>query len=219
MVANLGSDRLFLVVNASRKDDDFTHLSADLPAGVRLAVMEDRALLALQGPRRGGAGAAGAGCGEAAVPGRRRDRYRRHSLPGLPLRLYRRGRVRDFASGGPRRGIRRPLAGAAGSGAGRPWRARFAAAGSRAVPVRQRHRRTHLAGRGRPDLGDRQTPPRGMGFSGRDGHPRPVGGRHVTRLRVGIRPEAARRHARSPTSSRTTAPRRVSSPLAGSRRR
>ncbi|HEY3848218.1 MAG TPA: glycine cleavage system aminomethyltransferase GcvT [Acetobacteraceae bacterium] len=50
MVANLGNDRFFLVVNASRKDDDFTHLSANLSAGVRLAVMEDRALLALQGP-------------------------------------------------------------------------------------------------------------------------------------------------------------------------
>jgi aminomethyltransferase len=50
MVANLGNDRLFLVVNASRKDDDFTHLSGNLSAGVQLAVLEDRALLALQGP-------------------------------------------------------------------------------------------------------------------------------------------------------------------------
>jgi aminomethyltransferase len=50
MVANLGSDRLFLVVNASRKDDDFAHLSANLSAGVALSVLEDRALLALQGP-------------------------------------------------------------------------------------------------------------------------------------------------------------------------
>jgi aminomethyltransferase len=50
MVANLGNDRLFLVVNASRKDDDFTHLSANLSSGVQLAVLEDRALLALQGP-------------------------------------------------------------------------------------------------------------------------------------------------------------------------
>jgi aminomethyltransferase len=50
MVSNLGGDRLFLVVNASRKDDDFSHLSANLSAGARLAVMEDHALLALQGP-------------------------------------------------------------------------------------------------------------------------------------------------------------------------
>lgn len=50
MVANVGGDRLFLVVNASRKQDDFTHLAASLPAGVTLNVLEDRALLALQGP-------------------------------------------------------------------------------------------------------------------------------------------------------------------------
>ena len=50
MVANLGGDKLFLVVNASRKDDDFTHIAANLPTGVRLQPHEDRALLALQGP-------------------------------------------------------------------------------------------------------------------------------------------------------------------------
>jgi aminomethyltransferase len=50
MVANLGDGRLFLVVNASRKDDDFTHLAANLPAGVQLDPHDDRALLALQGP-------------------------------------------------------------------------------------------------------------------------------------------------------------------------
>ncbi len=51
MVANLGPDTLFLVVNASRKDDDFIHIAANLPTGVRLDVIEDRALLALQGPQ------------------------------------------------------------------------------------------------------------------------------------------------------------------------
>ena len=35
MVANLGNDRLFLVVNASRKDVDFAHLAANLAAGVQ----------------------------------------------------------------------------------------------------------------------------------------------------------------------------------------
>jgi aminomethyltransferase len=50
MVANIGEERLFLVVNASRKDDDFTHIAANLPFGVRLHRHEDRALLALQGP-------------------------------------------------------------------------------------------------------------------------------------------------------------------------
>jgi aminomethyltransferase len=50
MVANLGDERLFLVVNASRRDDDFAHIAANMPAGVRLHPHEDRALLALQGP-------------------------------------------------------------------------------------------------------------------------------------------------------------------------
>jgi len=50
MVANLGDDRLFLVVNAGRKDVDIAHLRAHLPDGIGLAVDDDRALLALQGP-------------------------------------------------------------------------------------------------------------------------------------------------------------------------
>jgi aminomethyltransferase len=50
MVANAGAERLFLVVNASRKDVDFPHIQAYLPAGVGLERHDDRALLALQGP-------------------------------------------------------------------------------------------------------------------------------------------------------------------------
>ena len=50
MVARLAEDCLFLVVNASRKDTDFTHLASNLPESVELAPLEDRALLALQGP-------------------------------------------------------------------------------------------------------------------------------------------------------------------------
>jgi aminomethyltransferase len=50
MVANIGADRLFLVVNASRKSIDFTHIAASLPLGAQLRPHEDRALLALQGP-------------------------------------------------------------------------------------------------------------------------------------------------------------------------
>jgi aminomethyltransferase len=42
-------DRLFLVVNAACKAADFAHLRAKLPE-LRLDVLEDRALLALQGP-------------------------------------------------------------------------------------------------------------------------------------------------------------------------
>ena len=50
MVANLGGEKLFLVVNASRKEIDFTHIAANLPSSVQLLPHDDRALLALQGP-------------------------------------------------------------------------------------------------------------------------------------------------------------------------
>jgi aminomethyltransferase len=49
MVVNLG-DRLFLVVNASRKAEDLALIGAALPPGVALRPLPDRALLALQGP-------------------------------------------------------------------------------------------------------------------------------------------------------------------------
>jgi len=50
MVARLEENRLFLVVNASRKDVDYTHLAANLPDSLTVTPLEDRALLALQGP-------------------------------------------------------------------------------------------------------------------------------------------------------------------------
>lgn len=49
MVANMG-DRLFLVVNASRKHVDLPRIAAALPTGVTLRPLADRALVALQGP-------------------------------------------------------------------------------------------------------------------------------------------------------------------------
>ena len=61
MVANLGGGRLFLVVNASRKDVDFAHIGGNLPADVRLTVMLDRVLLALQGPAAAGVVGAASG--------------------------------------------------------------------------------------------------------------------------------------------------------------
>ncbi|MEP9349811.1 glycine cleavage system aminomethyltransferase GcvT [Xanthobacter sp. KR7-225] len=49
--AGHGNDgRLLLVVNAARKEVDFAHIAARLPASVRLDVVDDRALIALQGP-------------------------------------------------------------------------------------------------------------------------------------------------------------------------
>ncbi len=54
MVARLDENRLFLVVNASRKEVDFAHLTTNLPQSVTLTELEDRALLALQGPEAAG---------------------------------------------------------------------------------------------------------------------------------------------------------------------
>lgn len=42
---------LYVVVNAACKDQDYAHLQANLPEDVTLKVLEDRALLALQGPK------------------------------------------------------------------------------------------------------------------------------------------------------------------------
>lgn len=49
MVANRG-DHLFLVVNAACKDADIAHMRAHLSDACDIEVIEDRALLALQGP-------------------------------------------------------------------------------------------------------------------------------------------------------------------------
>ncbi len=51
MVARIGPEELFLVVNAACKEADFAHVSAHLPADTSLTRHEDRALLALQGPK------------------------------------------------------------------------------------------------------------------------------------------------------------------------
>jgi len=52
MVAHASPDgtRLLLIANASRKQADFSHIAAALPENVRIEPIEDRALLALQGP-------------------------------------------------------------------------------------------------------------------------------------------------------------------------
>ncbi len=51
MVARMGDEELFLVVNAGCKEADFAHIAAHLPAGTTLSRHEDRALVALQGPQ------------------------------------------------------------------------------------------------------------------------------------------------------------------------
>ena len=50
MVAN-HDDYLYIVVNAACKEQDIAHLQANLSDGVELEILEDRALLAIQGPK------------------------------------------------------------------------------------------------------------------------------------------------------------------------
>ena len=50
MVTNFG-DHLFVVVNAACKDQDIAHIKAHLPEDVEMELIDDRALLALQGPK------------------------------------------------------------------------------------------------------------------------------------------------------------------------
>ncbi|WP_417675956.1 glycine cleavage system aminomethyltransferase GcvT [Roseibium sp.] len=49
-LAEARDGQLLLVVNASRKDIDYPLLKAGLPENVRLEILEDRALIAVQGP-------------------------------------------------------------------------------------------------------------------------------------------------------------------------
>ncbi len=50
MLANRG-DHVFVVVNAACKGADIAHMTTNMPAGVTVTEITDRALLALQGPR------------------------------------------------------------------------------------------------------------------------------------------------------------------------
>jgi aminomethyltransferase len=53
MISRLADDpnRLFIVVNAGRKDVDFAHIKAGLKGEARLTLAPERALIALQGPK------------------------------------------------------------------------------------------------------------------------------------------------------------------------
>ncbi len=53
MVVKKDKDTLFLVVNAACKDRDFAHIREALSGKAELEILDDRALLALQGPEAG----------------------------------------------------------------------------------------------------------------------------------------------------------------------
>ncbi len=46
-----GDERFFLVVNGARKEVDFAHMRTNLPGSVKFTPFDERALLALQGPK------------------------------------------------------------------------------------------------------------------------------------------------------------------------
>jgi len=50
LIVTKAQDHLYLVVNADRKAADLAHLRANLPRDIAVEPMEDRALIALQGP-------------------------------------------------------------------------------------------------------------------------------------------------------------------------
>jgi len=58
MVSRLGLDGhqhwVYLVVNAGCKDDDFAHIEKHLPDGLKLKILDDMSLIALQGPKAAG---------------------------------------------------------------------------------------------------------------------------------------------------------------------
>src|SRR3546814_1566047 len=76
----------------------------------------------------------------------------RHWSVDQPIGLYRRGRVRDFASRRTRRGLRRRAGRRTRDQADRAGRARFVAAGGGAAALRPRSRRGDDAGHGRSRL-------------------------------------------------------------------
>lgn len=51
IITRLGPDKFFAVINAGCKDKDIAWIQSHLPAGVTFTHLEDRALLALQGPK------------------------------------------------------------------------------------------------------------------------------------------------------------------------
>ena len=147
MIANLG-DRYLIVDNAACKDADEAYLRPALAERCDIERLDDRALLALQGP----AAEAVLAAFFPAVTAMRFMDIRALRLLGcrlrdLALRLYRRGRFRDQCAGGDGG---KPGAQALGRCArrnDRPWRPRQSPAGGGALPLRLRSGRNDHAGR------------------------------------------------------------------------
>jgi len=86
MISRLSPTKLFLVVNAACQDQDFAHLRANLP-GCDVRMLDDRALLALQGPKAAEALAALA----PDAPAQGFMTIREYNVAGIPCLITRSG--------------------------------------------------------------------------------------------------------------------------------
>ena len=160
VVYRLGPSHFMLVVNAANVAKDYAWIVDQAQGGGRRGRGGHEQPLRADCPAGSGGGRDAAAV---VTRGRRARAVLRLHLRGsgqragadLAHRLHRRGRLRDLraaehgrprVAGAARVGLRR------GRGAVRPRRARHAAARGRDAPLRQRHRRHHHAGRGRPEL-------------------------------------------------------------------
>ncbi len=174
MTTRLG-DGLFVVVNAATKDADFAHLRDHLGRAVALERLDDRALLALQGPAAA-AVLARLAAGVARLPFMTAAEV---ALAGHPCLVTRSGYTGEDgfeislpAADAP--ALAERLLAEPEVDADRARRPRFAAPRSRALPLRPRHRRDDDPDRGRSRLDDRQEAARGGRLSGRGGHLAPA---------------------------------------------
>ena len=189
MVTRFG-DRLFVVVNAATKDIDFDHLHAHLSPAVRIERLDDRALLALQGPMAAAVMTRFAE-GIAEMPFMSAMET---TLDGQPCLVTRSGYTGEDGfeislAAEATAALAERLLAEPEVAPSRARRTRLAAPRSRAVPVRPRYRRDDNAGRSRPRLDDRQEQARRPAIS-----PAPqLFSRQLAqgpaRKRVGIRPD------------------------------
>ena len=168
MVARLASQRaLHLVVNAATKESDFAYIAERLKGRAELKPLPTRALLALQGP-----------FAEDVLARHDYDvqklgfmKIGRFTIAGAPAIVSRSGYTGEDgfeisiaaneADHVARALLAEPEVKPIGLGA-----REFAAARSRTLPLRSRHRRDHVTDRGGPRLLDRQAPQDRARFSG-----------------------------------------------------
>ena len=201
LIAGPVPEGLFVVANAARREADLAHMAAALEPAHRVEELAGRALLAVQGP------AAAAvlerlcpASRDARLHADRRGQGRRRALPDRPLRLHRRGRLRDLGCRYGRRRPRPPAPGRAGGRSGWSGRPRFAPPRGRALPVRPRADARDHPDRGRARLDDRQTAPARRRLPRRRDHPCASSRTARPESWSGSAPKGGRRPAKAPRS-------------------